>query len=206
MDIYESTDSFFPLDLIDDFFKRFVCGLLAQRYPDLVKLIKENEYLVLKFNDIDKIGSSYCDFKESTTGKELRRKPERTKDRFRRFMKDVENQGLLEKVGDGKEYGKSFLKYAVKNTDLWNLLKRNYSVEENATMVIWKSTTGEHPTIAGLDHQLTPTPHVTLQSRAFCLAIKPSVKTGIFREIKKDIQFWNTWPRQMQVSVAMATS
>ncbi len=112
------------------FFTDFVCGYLANHADvrQLVKL-KENRY-VLRFNDVGEITSIYCDFKEAN-GRKLKRALEKRRDNFKNIMSQFEKAELLIKVGGGIEYGKEYLKYEIKNSELWHSLRRNYSVQRN---------------------------------------------------------------------------
>ena len=118
------------------FCKEFLCKYLPEHGRDLVTLTEENEHFVLKLNDVDEISSCYYGFKESTTGKTLRRDPKRRKEIITKSMRDLEKKGFLKKFGDGREYGIPFLKYEVQDDELLDLLKSNYTVQGNAAMVI----------------------------------------------------------------------
>ena len=48
----------------------------------------------------------------------------------------LENDGLLKNVGSGKDYDKEFLKFEVKNSEMWHSLTKYYSVLRNPRMVI----------------------------------------------------------------------
>jgi DNA-binding MarR family transcriptional regulator len=102
-------------------------------------LREKNRHCFLHLNDIDKISSIFCDFKEES-GRKLRRDIKLRKDRFRSYMKEFEKKELLEKVGDGTDYKKKFIKYEVKNMEIWDSLKMNYSIQRNTPMVIWTFT------------------------------------------------------------------
>jgi hypothetical protein len=78
----------------------------------LVKLKEDRS--ILRFNDIDKISSIYCDYIYKEKGKTLKRDLKSRRDNFLKIMVQLENDGLLQNVGSGKDYGKEFLKYAVK--------------------------------------------------------------------------------------------
>jgi hypothetical protein len=48
-----------------------------------------------------------------------------------------EKEGLLEIVGSGTEYDKEYLKYVVKDGELWYSLTSNYAVQRSLRKVIW---------------------------------------------------------------------
>jgi hypothetical protein len=50
---------------MNNFFVSFICGHLAKHTEahHLVKLNEDRQRFVLRFDDIDKINSIYCDFK-----------------------------------------------------------------------------------------------------------------------------------------------
>ncbi len=99
----------------------------------MVKL-KENGFVIC-FNDVDKITIIYCDFKEGK-GRKLSRDPKKRKDNFKNILSQLEKEGSLEKVGNGKEYGKEYLKYEIKNSAMWHSLTRNYSVQRKSRMQV----------------------------------------------------------------------
>jgi hypothetical protein len=110
----------------------------------LVTLKEERRRFVLRFNDIDKINSIYCDFKNEN-GRILtgilnvlfNRKSKKRKDKFKNLMALFEKEGLLEMVGSGTEYDKEYLKYVVKDGELWYSLTSNYAVQRSLRKVIW---------------------------------------------------------------------
>ena len=124
----------------NSFFPSFVCGHLA-KHVEARHLVKLKEYRsILRFNDIDKISSIYCDYIYKEKGKTLKRDLKSRRDNFLKIIGQLENDGLLKNVGSGKDYGKEYLKYEVKNSEMWHSLTKNYSVPRNPRMVIWTFT------------------------------------------------------------------
>ena len=124
----------------------FVCGHLAKHAEaqHLVTLIEDQDRFVLRFNDIDKISSIYCDFKQENDRtlrrlfkKMWQRKSKKRKDKITKLLAQFKKEGLLEIVDGGASwYDKNYLEYEVKNRELWHSLTRNYSVQRNAGEVI----------------------------------------------------------------------
>lgn len=119
----------------NSFFHSFVCGYLAKHVEarHLVKLKEDRS--ILRFNDIHKISSIYCDYVYEEKGKTLKRDLKSRRDNFLKIMVQLENDGLLKNVGSGKDYDKEYLKYEVKNSEMWHSLTKNYSVQRNTRMV-----------------------------------------------------------------------
>ncbi|CAB4012140.1 Hypothetical predicted protein, partial [Paramuricea clavata] len=117
-----------------NFFSGFVCGHLAKHVEarHLVKL-KEDRF-ILRFNDIDRITSIYCDYIYKEKGKTLKRDFKNRRDNFLKIVGQLESDGFLKNVGSGKDYDKEFLKFEVKNSGMWHSLTKNYSVPRNPLM------------------------------------------------------------------------
>lgn len=90
----------------------------------------------MHLKDVDEITESYCNFKENQHGKKLARDPKKRRDNFKNTLHMYEKKGLIEKFSNGTEDKKQFLKYEVKDLDLWNSLQVSYSVQRNARLVI----------------------------------------------------------------------
>ena len=118
------------------FFRGFVCGHLAN-HDDARHLVKlKEDRCILRFNDVDKISSIYSDFKEAN-GKILNRDLKNRRDNFKKIIKEqFEKGGLLKKVGKGTEYGKEYLKYEIKDSELWHSLTTKYSVQRKPDMQV----------------------------------------------------------------------
>lgn len=109
--------------------------------PDAEQLIKFKSGHIMYLKDVDKISEIYvCDFKEKQHGKTLAKDPKRRKDNFKNSLHMYEKKGSIKKLEQGTKFkeGKQFLKYEVKDPDLWNLLQVSYSVQRNARFVIRK--------------------------------------------------------------------
>jgi hypothetical protein len=104
----------------------------------LVTLKEDSQRSIVLFNDIDKINSIYCDFKKENSGiltgilnGIFNRNSKKRKDKFKNLLALLEKEKLLEIVGSGTEYDKEmkeYLKYEVKNGQLWYSLTQNYKV------------------------------------------------------------------------------
>ena len=101
----------------------------------MVKLKEDDGSSFLRFNDVDKITSIYCDYREEN-GKVLDRNLKKRKDNFKNSMALFEKYGYLKKVGFGMEFERKILKYEIKDEKMWQSLKRNYSVPRNSHTVI----------------------------------------------------------------------
>ncbi len=102
----------------------------------MVKLKEDRDGYFLRFNDVEKITSIYCDFKQAN-GKGLKRDLSKRKDNFKKIIKEqFEKLGKLEKVGQGTERGKEYLKYEIKDSKLWQSLTTKYSVQRKPDMQV----------------------------------------------------------------------
>ncbi len=122
----------------NDFFRDFVCGDLANHAEvrHLVKLNEDCNGCFLRFNDVEKITSIYCDFKQAN-GKGLTRDLSKRKDNFKKIIKkQYDELGKLEKVAHGTERGKEYLKYEIKDSKLWQSLTTKYSVQRKPDMQV----------------------------------------------------------------------
>ena len=121
----------------NSFFPSFVCGYLANHVEARHLLKLKEDRSILRFNDIDKISSIYCDYILYEKGRTLKRDLKSRRDNFLKIMVQFENDGLLKNIGSGRDYGKEYLKFEVKNSELWHSLTKEYSVWRNPRMVIW---------------------------------------------------------------------
>lgn len=58
------------------------------------------------------------------------------RDNFKNTLAQFVRSELLQKVGDGTEYGKKFLKYQVKERELWDKLAKYYLVSRKSCMQV----------------------------------------------------------------------
>ena len=99
----------------------------------MVEIIDDRRGLHLK--DLDRISDIYCDFKEAK-GKTLSRDLKSRKDNLKNVLKLKITGNWIERFGNGTEDGKEYLKYEIKNQELWQSLTGRYPVLEPPRMVI----------------------------------------------------------------------
>ena len=98
---------------------------------NLVTLKEDNQRLFVRFNDIPKIVFICRDFKNVAKKKWKGKKWKR--DKFGYLMAKFEKEGLLTKTESGKEYGKEYLEYEVKDSKF----KENLTVENKKEQVVY---------------------------------------------------------------------
>ena len=114
----------------------FLCNFLASHDEgrDLVEIIESRCGLHLK--DLDRISDIYCDFKEKVKLKILSRDLNSRKDNLKNVLKLKVKGNWMERFGNGTEDGKEYLKYEIKNHELWQSLTGKYSLVKPPRMVI----------------------------------------------------------------------
>lgn len=119
------------------FLVAFVCSCLAKHADarNLVTLKGVDKHLFVCFNDMVKINSIHRGFKKGRE-KNVINVIIRKRDTFEHFMAQLEKEGFLTKTACGKEYGKSYLKYEVKDSEIKELLTKNYSAQNEKKQVM----------------------------------------------------------------------
>ena len=82
--------------------------------------------------DIDKITEIYY----AGHGGRIAMHRKKRNDNFKNKLRMNQKKGLIEKFAYGTEDKKQFLKYEVKDANLWNSLQVRYSVKRNPRLVI----------------------------------------------------------------------
>ena len=132
------------------FWSDFLCGGLAKHVEarDLVKVKMDSGRQFVRFTDIDRISSIYCDVKKQNDDRNLNSNEKCRKDNVKKILADLAKNGLLKKINAGKDWGtsqdeedkkfKEYLKYEVLDGQLWKELSKNYSVQQKRDTVINK--------------------------------------------------------------------
>lgn len=110
-----------------------LCSYLAKNAGarNLVTLKEDNQCLFVRFNDMPKIVSICRDFKN--VGKKKWKMKKWKRDNFGYLMAKFEKEGLLTKLESGKENGKDYLEYEVKDSKF----KENYTTENEKEQVAY---------------------------------------------------------------------
>ncbi len=130
-----STSKAKPKKLINN----FVCGYLAKQAQDLVKVKQDGQSLLIRFNDINKISSTYCTFKSGS--RDLKSDTNHGKDNFEDILALLGSEGSLEKKDTGRkfEHGniKEYMTFEVIDNEMKRVLTSSYPVQKKSRMVMY---------------------------------------------------------------------